>query len=1043
MTSIEQTAYPRLKRTLTPRELDQIYTPTPAELFLAHRTAKGPVATLGFLIHLKVFQRLGYPMATNVIPASIVDHIATCANISLSPRDLAGYDDSGTRRRHLPLIREVLDLKAYGPPARKAFLRAMVEAARTKDDLADLINVALEELIRCRFELPAFGTLDRAAHHAHAVVAHGIYRQVEHRLSLETRAALDALFIVEPGTFWSAWQDLKRDPASPTLTHMKLLIAHLVSISERRNLLAPHLFTGVPHSKIKQFAAEAKTLDAARMREMLPRKRYTLAAALLSVQSAQALDDLAEMLIKRMLAIHQKGKEALQQYHLDHQARTDALVTTLRDLVVAYRKEGSTEERFAAIEGVLGEQSEEVLKQCEEHLAYVGNAYQQFLWTFYKSHRATLFRLLSVVTFRATTQDTSMEATLRFLRQHEASRGDWLITAIVEEEGTPEEQRVELLDLSWVPDVWWKLLTGSTRRVRCPDRVQRRHFEVCVFSQLMWDLKSGDLYVEGSDHYADYRDQLLPWSRFQQELADYGKQVELPTDGKAFVAHVRAWLEERVRQTDASFPNEHVRIEKGEPIMRPPEKKPLPEGLLELEALLAERLAPVTPLEILLHTHNWLNWTRFFGPISGYDSKLANPVARYLTAVFCFGCNLGPSQTARSLDGVDRRDVTWVNQRHITLENLDEAIRLVIHAYHRLELPRFWGTGQHASADGTKWEMYEQNLLAEYHIRYGGYGGMGYYHVSDNYIARFSHFIPCGVWEGSFILDIFEQEDKEPRPEVLHGDTQAQSLTIFGMAYLLGIELMPRIRNWKDLKLSRPSQDITSTHIDELFSDTVDWDLIETHLPDMLRVVMSVAAGMIRPSTLLRKLGTYSRKNKLYQAFRELGNVVRTEFLLHLLADPELRSTLQSAMNKSEAFNGFAKWVLFGGEGVIAENRREEQRKIIKFNHLVANCVILYNVFVVSKELQQLAQEGREFDEQAIAALSPYIRHHINRFGHYQFDLAQQSPPLDYDLSIPTKKRQEQSPGQATVAKRKKKPKKKHKKTAARQMKLFEGEESL
>src|SRR5215472_18448427 len=120
---------------------------------------------------------------------------------------------------------------------------------------------------------------------------------------------------------------------------------------------------------------------------------------------------------------------------------------------------------------------------------------------------------------------------------------------------------------------------------------------------------------------------------------------------------------------------------------------------------------------------------------------------------------------------------------------------------------------------------YEQNLLAEYHIRYGGYGGIGYYHVSDNYIARFSHFIPCGVWEGSFILDIFEQEDKEPRPEVMHGDTQAQSSTIFGMAYLLGIELMPRIRNWKDLKLCRPSQDSTYIHIDELFSDTVDWNL--------------------------------------------------------------------------------------------------------------------------------------------------------------------------------------------------------------------------
>ena len=55
------------------------------------------------------------------------------------------------------------------------------------------------------------------------------------------------------------------------------------------------------------------------------------------------------------------------------------------------------------------------------------------------------------------------------------------------------------------------------------------------------------------------------------------------------------------------------------------------------------------------------------------------------------------------------------------------------------------GTGESASADGTKWDLYEQNLLSEYHIRYGGYGGISYYHVSDTYIALFSNFIPCGV----------------------------------------------------------------------------------------------------------------------------------------------------------------------------------------------------------------------------------------------------------------------------------------------------------
>jgi Tn3 transposase DDE domain len=58
----------------------------------------------------------------------------------------------------------------------------------------------------------------------------------------------------------------------------------------------------------------------------------------------------------------------------------------------------------------------------------------------------------------------------------------------------------------------------------------------------------------------------------------------------------------------------------------------------------------------------------------------------------------------------------------------------------------------------------------------------------------------------------------------------------FGLAFLLGIELMPRIRNWKDQHLFRPTPDVSYEHIDELFSAQVDWDLIATLLPDMMRV---------------------------------------------------------------------------------------------------------------------------------------------------------------------------------------------------------------
>ena len=109
-------------------------------------------------------------------------------------------------------------------------------------------------------------------------------------------------------------------------------------------------------------------------------------------------------------------------------------------------------------------------------------------------------------------------------------------------------------------------------------------------------------------------------------------------------------------------------------------------------------------------------------------------------------------------------------------------------------------------------------------------------------------------------------------------------------------------------------------HIDELFTAQVDWDLIATLIPDMMRVAVSIRTGNILPSDILRRLNSSSRKNKLYFGFRELGRVVRTIFLLRYLSDAELRRTIQAATNKSERFNQFVQWVSFGGDSVIAEN---------------------------------------------------------------------------------------------------------------------------
>ncbi len=77
---------------------------------------------------------------------------------------------------------------------------------------------------------------------------------------------------------------------------------------------------------------------------------------------------------------------------------------------------------------------------------------------------------------------------------HQGSRKDWLDTI-----KTEENQTVQLLDLDWIPPKWWQLITNQKTQKSYPDAINRRYFEMCVFSQVLWELKSGDLYLENSD----------------------------------------------------------------------------------------------------------------------------------------------------------------------------------------------------------------------------------------------------------------------------------------------------------------------------------------------------------------------------------------------------------------------------------------------------------------------------------------------------------------------------------------------------------------
>ncbi|WP_420717000.1 MULTISPECIES: DUF4158 domain-containing protein [unclassified Streptomyces] len=95
------------------------------------------------------------------MPSAVVGHVRECAGL---PEALApAVDSARTAKRYRSWIRERLGLVRDPGRVRRVVEQAMEAAAPVKAHTADLVNVALEELVRAGLELPGFSTLDRMA----------------------------------------------------------------------------------------------------------------------------------------------------------------------------------------------------------------------------------------------------------------------------------------------------------------------------------------------------------------------------------------------------------------------------------------------------------------------------------------------------------------------------------------------------------------------------------------------------------------------------------------------------------------------------------------------------------------------------------------------------------------------------------------------------------------------------------------------------------------------------------------------------------------
>ncbi|GAB4431227.1 MAG: Tn3 family transposase [Chloroflexi bacterium OHK40] len=973
MASIDRTAYPVYRRTPSLVELEHHYTVTAEEREWLRANTRRPAGLLCCAVLFKAVQHLGYFPVLSLVPASVIAHLRLALAL---PETVSIFGVSGRSvKTYIQRIREHQGLISHGRTVRHLALTAMLQAAETSDAPVDLINVAIELLYKQRAEFPAFSTLDRLARRVRTLSQARLAALLRSRLTEPDVARLLALLKPVPDRPFTPWNDLKPKPEPATYEHFDELLDHLTWV-EQVGRFAPVL-DGVAPRKVQQLAAEARVLDAAEVRALAEPRQLLLVICLVHQAQAQTRDAVVTMFIKRVAAFQRAARKKLEELQRTHQNAVDQLLATFQTVLEVHATIPA-EERDAQIVAVLdGAGGPTALHdRCAEMRAFTGNNHLPLVWKEYRSHRSLCFRLIEALILVSTSQDTSLLTALEVIREHQHQKPAYLPAT---------------LDLSFAPEAWQRLVVTRVGGERVLDRKQ---LEACVFVCLANELRTGDVAVDGTNIYPDTRAQLLPWAECAPLVAAWAAEMGLPPTASAFVADMRERLATAATLVDQQFPEQdQLSISpEGVPVLKRLPRRDIPRSAYLLERRLLGRMPDRHLLDMVAAVGSWTNCTRHLGPPAGTEPKLDDANADYTRLLFAYGTNLGPAQAARHMrEAVSARSLSYLNQRHVTSAKLNAAQADIINVYHTLTLPRLWGVGRSAAADGTLIPLADSNPLAELHFRYRMYGGIAYHHVADNYIAIFSHFIPCGVWEAIYIIDGLLKNQSELQPRRVHADTQGQSTPVFALAHLLGIELLPRIRNWKDLIFYKADADTTYSHIEPLFGGVIDWVLIERHWQDLIQVVLSIRAGTITAEAILRRLGHESRKNRLYQVFRELGRVIRTLFLLRYISDPPMRGEITAETNKVEAYNGFSKWLSFGNGGVLRDRDPEESEKSVKYTDVLANVVILHNVYDMTAVLRDLIAEGFEVRPQDIATLSPYLTNHIKRFGEYT--LSEQAPP--------------------------------------------------
>jgi TnpA family transposase len=760
----------------------------------------------------------------------------------------------------------------------------------------------VKHLHQLRIEAPQKIVLDRLIDSAVSRWEDGFFRHISSQLPARVKKKMDRLL---RGTISETddaegenvvFRQLKAEPGNVCLRSILNETEKLTTL--RKVALPVDLFDGYAPKILVRYRDRVITEPAREMRRHPPHIRYALFEIFVYLRGREVTDALVDLLIQVVHRIGAQAEKNVIKKIVEEVKRVNNKNEILYKMATAVVTDPDAPAR-KTIFPVVGEQTlNDIVREYKHSGPWYPFKVNTCMRASYRNYyRRMMPSILKTLEFCSNNQQyRPVIDAINIVKKYLDSRVQYYIG-------------VEDLPLDGIVPKAWRGLVCDTDDAG-EIRINRIAYELCVLSALREKLRCKEIWVPGADRYRNPDDDLP--GDFEQNRDAYHAALGLPLDPNDTIARLQAEMDRALSALDTNIPaNPDVEIKRGKGRFKlsPLEAQPEPENLPRLKTAISNRWQIVSLLDVLKETDYRVNFTRHFRSAGQREIiDAATLRKRLLLNIYAMGTNAGIKRILAGNHGEQYHDLMYVQRRFMHKPYLRQAIADVVNAILAARRPDIWGEATTACAsDSKQFGAWDQNLLTEWHARYGGRGVMIYWHIEKGAACIYSQLKRCSSSEVAAMIEGVMRHCTEMAVKKQYVDSHGQSYVAFAFCYLLGFKLLPRFKSISSKKLYRPFTGDPKAYpnLQPVLTRPINWALIESQYDEMVKFATAIGLGTAETESILRRFTRENQKHPTYQALIELGKAVRTIFLCNYLRSQPLRREIHEGLNVVELWNDF------------------------------------------------------------------------------------------------------------------------------------------